>query len=225
MAEQNKLDIKLELIRDKSTGNLAILAHFDSKATNIFLDLDKNEYIWIPTLEEKDLLNDAFNFFSSRYKLKEVETKETEINTSLPEKIPPEESLYEKISKDYTKSEKKTEELSFFEKKEKENEEPAIFEATDEKNLSEKADAENKKEGLMCVKVDVKSGEPDKERLTEQKKYEEELIVEADGESVEAALKKPTRNEYGDSNLVQGDEQTIIDKILSKKKKTIWPRK
>ena len=225
MAEQNKLDIRLELIRDKSTGDLAILAHFDSKATNVFLDLDKNEYLWMPTLEEKNLLNDAFNFFSSRYKLKEVETKETEIKASLPEKIPSEESLYEKIPQDYTKSEEKTEELSFFEKKEKENEKPAIFEATEEKVLSEKTDNEHKKEELMYVKVDIKSGEPEKERQTEQKKYEEEIIVEAEGEAVEAALKKHTRNEYEDSNLVQGDEQTIIDKILSQKKKARWPRK
>jgi len=108
MTEQNKPDIRLELIRDKSTGNLAILAHFDSKAKNVFLDLDKNEYFWIPTVEEKDLLNDTFNFFSSRHKLKEVENKETEIKASLPEKIPPEESLYEKIPQDYTKSEEKT---------------------------------------------------------------------------------------------------------------------
>ena len=225
MTEQNKLDIKLELIRDKSTGDLAILAHFDSKATNVFLDLDKNEYIWIPTLEEKNLLNDAFNFFSSRYKLKEVETKETEIMASLPEKIPSEESLCEKIPQDYTKSEEKTEELSFFEKKEKENEESAIFEATEEKILSEKTDNEHKKEEPMDVKVDIKSGEPEKERQTEEKKYEEEIIVEAEGEAVEAALKKHTRNEYEDSNLVQGDEQTIIDKILNQKKKTRWPRK
>ena len=77
----------------------------------------------------------------------------------------------------------------------------------------------------MYVKVDIKSGEPEKERQTEQKKYEEEIIVEAEGEAVEAALKKHTRNEYEDSNLVQGDEQTIIDKILSQKKKTRWPRK
>lgn len=223
MTEQNKLDIRLELIRDKSTGNLAILAHFDSKATNVFLDLDKNEYIWIPTIEEKNLLNDAFNFFSSRYKLKEVETKETEIKASLPEKIPSEESLYEKIPQDYTKSEEKTEELSFFEKKE--NEEPAIFEATEEKILSEKTDNEHKKKEPMDVKVDIKSGEPEKETQTEQKKYEEEIIVETEDGVVEAALNKHTRNEYEDSNFVQGDEQTIIDKILSKKKKTRWPRK
>ena len=61
MPKDNKISIKLEVCRDKTSKKLIITAHFDSKADNIFID--KDSYAWMPTIEERDLLNDAFAFF------------------------------------------------------------------------------------------------------------------------------------------------------------------
>jgi len=63
MPKDNKISIKLEVGRDTSSKKLIITAHFDSKADNIFID--KDSYAWMPTIEERDLLNDAFAFFPS----------------------------------------------------------------------------------------------------------------------------------------------------------------
>ena len=223
MAKQDKVNIRLELIKDKSYGNFTIVAHFDSKAPNVLVD--KNEYIWMPTLEEKELLNDAFDFLSTKPTLKQAVAKETNTKLSLPEKIPSEEPLYEKIPQKYTKPEEKPEELPTLEKEEEE-EEPNIFEATEKKTTSGYKDAEQNREEPMDAKADITSGESEEKIYAEEKKDEDEgIIVEADAETIEAALKKHAVKDDEDSNLVEADEQTIIDKVLSQKKKGKWSRK
>jgi len=58
MINNNEINIRLELLKDKNTGKLSIAIRFDTKAPNV--SFEKNEYIWMPTLAEKDLINDAF---------------------------------------------------------------------------------------------------------------------------------------------------------------------
>jgi hypothetical protein len=53
MAKENNVNIELEVCRDANSGKLTIMAHFDMKASNVFID--GNECIWMPTIEEKDL--------------------------------------------------------------------------------------------------------------------------------------------------------------------------
>jgi len=48
------------------------------------------------------------------------------------------------------------------------------------------------------------------------------MVVEADQDAIEAALKKHTKE---DETLVEADEQTIIDKVLSQKKKGRWSKR
>ena len=48
------------------------------------------------------------------------------------------------------------------------------------------------------------------------------LIVEADAEAIDEAIKKHSKD---DDAIVEADEQTIIDKVLSQKKKGRWSRK
>jgi hypothetical protein len=224
MIKQNKINIRLELIRDKLSGDFAIVAHFDSKASNVLID--KNEYTWMPTIEEKDLINDAFNFLSIKSELKKAEPKESEIKEPISKKTLVEEPfsedpLPETIPPKESKPEEKPEELPPIEK-----EEPAIFEVTDENVPSEELDTEPEKEEPIDVKLDIKPDESEEEKQTEEKKDEDEgIIVEADAEAIEAALKKHTGKDDEDKTIVEADEQTIVDKVLSQKKKGKWSRK
>jgi hypothetical protein len=238
MTKENKVSIKLEVVRDKSSGDLTIVAHFDSKAPNV--RVDKNEYIWMPTVDERDLINEAFNFLPTKTTSAPSKPKETKIEEPLPEKIPAEEPLPEKIPaeeplpetippKEPTPEIEKPEELPPLEK-----EEPAIFEVADEAIPSDDLEKEPKKEEPkkeepMDAKVDVKPGEPaaEEEKSEEKKEGDEEegIIVEADAAAIEAALKKHTGKDDKDTTLVEADEQTIVDKVLSQKKKGRWSRK
>ena len=63
MTKDNSIFIKIEITRDKKTGKLNIITHFDKNAPNFYED--KNGFYWIPTEEEKDLLNDSFDLMPS----------------------------------------------------------------------------------------------------------------------------------------------------------------
>jgi len=62
MAEN--VNIKLEVGRDPKTGKLGILARFDPNAPNF--TKDENSFIWYPTAEERELLNEAINLISKK---------------------------------------------------------------------------------------------------------------------------------------------------------------
>jgi hypothetical protein len=220
MIKQNKVNIKLEIIKDKSSGDLAIVAYFDSKAPNV--TIDKNEYVWMPTIEEKDLIIDVFNYFSTKSILKQEEPKKTTTNEPFPKKIPEAEPIPEKIPSKDTKSEEKPEQLPPLEKEE----EPTVFEITDDKITSDDLDTKPEKKETMDAKVNVKPSEPEEQKQTEEKKDDEEgIIVEADAATIEEALKKYTDKDNQDETIVEADEQTIIDKVLSQKKKGKWSKK
>jgi hypothetical protein len=61
MDEIEKIYIKLELCKDKSSG-LAIITHFNPKAPNFQIEGDN--YSWMPTDKERNLLNEAFQLIS-----------------------------------------------------------------------------------------------------------------------------------------------------------------
>jgi len=58
----------------------------------------------------------------------------------------------------------------------------------------------------------------------EKKDKDEALLVEADGDAIERAIKKHT-DEDKDDSMVEVDEQMIIEKVLSQKKKGKWAKK
>ena len=51
--------IKLEIIRNPKTGKVGISTHFDPYAPNF--TKDKNGFTWQPTIEERELLNEAID--------------------------------------------------------------------------------------------------------------------------------------------------------------------
>jgi len=62
MIESSKVNIKLELSRNRSNGKLSLTVRFDTNAPNI--QADKDSFVWFPTREETDLINEAFGIFS-----------------------------------------------------------------------------------------------------------------------------------------------------------------
>ena len=61
-----------------------------------------------------------------------------------------------------------------------------------------------------------------KDLKTLEEEKDKAIIVEADADAIDAALKKRTKK---DESLIEADEQTIIDKVLSQKKKGRWSSK
>lgn len=205
MTKDNKINIKLEVCRDKNSGKLMLMAHFDSNAPNVFID--KDSYVWMPTLEEHNLINDAFEFLPTNGPTGSL-GKNT---TSSPEKT--------------IEKEEKSDELPPIEKAE----EPTVFEITEEETKFEEVKNEidekiNEKEPIP--ELEKKPEEPAKEETSneDKKDKDEGIIVEADQDAIERALKKHSDNDKDDS-IVEVDEQMIIEKVLSQKKKGRWAKK
>lgn len=256
MSKNEKIYIKLEVCKD-SSGKLKIMAHFNNDAPNIIIT--KDEYTWIPSIEEKDLLNDAFGYFLLNQKTikenithvspepkeqkpilefkKEQDIKTTEKNEPIAEVNPPiEQEPFEEKPVEEKKSDDRIEQINKrqISKDESEDiilektsdEKPNVFEiAVDEKLAMEEIE-ELKLRGEMDAKVEIKkekineTEEPD--GVTKSKKEKDEkLLREADNDAIEKALKKHV-DIGSDDSMKEVDEQTIIDRVLSQKKKGKW---
>jgi len=180
MAKDDKIHIKLEICRDEGSNKLMITTHFDTNAPNFFKD--DNGYFWMPTIEEKNLLNEAFELMPAN----SMTPFPVESIPKPPEKqeIPPPE-----------KEEAPLEKMPSLEK----TSESDVFKVTEEEAETESSTAEKKEE-------------------------EKGFLVKADDEAIEAAIKKHVPAE-DDKSIVEADEQTIIEKVLSQKKKGRWSSK
>ena len=265
MPEDNKVNIKIELGRDNS-GKLRLIAHFNSKAPNVFID--KNEYIWMPTIEEKDLINDAFGFIPSNTSISNEKPDLTEIEHEIKEEIASEpEPIIEtkpEIEKEIppepdpvVEEEPELKADTFDEKEielepEKEIEEPEIKTELEEPVDDEPSVFEKIKEDLiinkpeeepddlkiedieepkneMEPKIEIKEEKQEvapQDKKDEEKELEKGLIVEADEEAIQEALKKHDKfNDEKDNSMREVDEKTIIDRVLKQKKKGKWTKK
>ena len=202
MTKNDNIHIKLEICKDENSNELKIMTHFNSNAPNFFRD--ENSFLWEPTIEEKDFINEAFDLMpagrmpTSPPKEISPEPPTPEIPET-PEVPPPEEKVVEKPRILHSPFGKKNEEertptpdLPSLE--EKTQNEPPAFESTEEETKTE----------------DV---EPDKKG--------EDVFVEADDVAIDEALKK---HEEDDNSMVEADESTIIEKVLSQKKKGRWSK-
>ena len=156
MADGKNVNIKLEIYRDK--GKLSLLVRFDNEADNFIVE--KDNYSWLPTIEEIELINEAFGVFSK---------DETKSTAASPEKI---------IEKHLEKP-------------------------IEDKGQDKEEDAEENK----IIKI------------------QEEKIAETDNGQIENTIKKHEREDREkDELLKEADEHTIIDKVLSQKKKGRWKK-
>jgi hypothetical protein len=235
MTKDNKINIKIEVCRDNNSGKLQIMAHFDGKAPNV--TIDKNDYSWWPTVEERDLINEAFGLLPSTSNTTSfptpTETRKEEAITEpvIEEEKPSSEPIIEEEIKPSPEpetiiKEEESEELPPIEK----TEEESIFGVADketkpmdyEEKIEEIEEEIKKEKEDLDAKVDIKStDEIDTESAKIEKEEDEGIIVEADSEAIEAALEKHSDK---DDSIVEADEQTIIDKVLSQKKKGKWRR-
>jgi hypothetical protein len=212
MTEVNNINIKLEVFKDKSSGKLSIMAHFDSNAPNVFEENDG--VFWMPTIEENDLLNEAFQFIPL-----EGGSAPTVEPSPEPEKIeeeqPPEPVIQEEVEPTpEIKEEPKPADLPPLEEPKK----PDLFEVTEENIKKDDLEKDIERQTDEQPPEEPKSDEQE----TEKKEGDEGIIVEADSDAIEEALKKHTDK---DEAMVEADEQTIIDKVLSQKKKGKWSKK
>ena len=254
MTKDAKVSIKLEVCRDKASGKLSITAHFNSNDPNIIKD--KDGYCWMPTVEEKDLLNEAFELFpvdggyvtpmksasKDEDKKEDMSMPEPMVEEELkpePEPLQPEEDVKEPadlppletpnesdvfdVTDDHIKNDdfekiidKRIDEVSS-EKDDKKVEELIIEEPKPEEPMID----EPKPDEPMIEEPKPEEQKPD-EPEGDKKEYGEDMVVEADQDAIEAALKKHTKE---DETLVEADEQTIIDKVLSQKKKGKWSKR
>lgn len=223
MSKDEKINFKLEVFKDKNSGKLSIMAHFDKSAPNIYKD--KENFLWAPTVEEKDFLYEAFKMIpegsptppSKDYDSKSEETKETD-DTSEQEK--PEEVEYSSETQ-LPEKDTKTTEKTTEDKLEKSSEESVSSKDTKSEDTNDTSDTKKEKtnsevDNAMLEELD------DDELKTPEDEQDKALIVEADSDAIDEALKKHTKN---DDSIVEADEQTIIDKVLSQKKKGRWSRK
>jgi len=195
MAKNDNINIKIEVCKEKNSGKLSIRAHFDSNAPNIAMD--KDGYIWIPTFEEKEFINEAFelipndNFVSNKQKMQKTQEDFNDKSFSQTPKI------------------------------DKQKDQP-VFRQTDD-DVNEKHFEKN----VFEKKVNIYNKKYEKEKETpfpyekENQNNEERVMVEADDAAIEAALKR----RINDKAFVEVDEQTIIDKVLSQKRKGKWNNK
>jgi len=252
MSNDKNVHIKLELSKDKNSGKINLIARFNNKAPNILFE--NNEYFWIPTIEEKDLLNEAFelvpslkgssfeNISEPKEELIEPKVEENEIKQEPPIKTSYETPLEEepiKTSYNPSSEESVLEKPVYEEPKEK----SSIFKITREDKID---DPDNNINDLNEPKVEIKT-ESDNTGIFGNKKIDtdddlkknetddniekntsdEAIIVEADNDAIQAALKKRNDDDFDDDDktLVEADEKTIIDKVLKQKKKGKWSKK
>ncbi|KYK30302.1 MAG: hypothetical protein AYK22_04150 [Thermoplasmatales archaeon SG8-52-3] len=200
MSKENKINLKLEVFKDKSSGKLSLMAHFDKSAPNIYKE--KDNFLWAPTVEEKDFLFEAFNMIPEGSPAIPTKENKTDSEEQIDNKERPEDKNTEKESNtNKIPTEEKSEELS---------------------SISETSDDYTKDE----TQNDIDDSLLEELNKDELKNLDDEkdngLIVEADGDAIDEAIKKHAKD---DESIVEADEQTIIDKVLSQKKKGRWSRK
>lgn len=61
MTDDDDIHIKVELTKNKNSGNLSLATILDIDAPNFYKDGE--DYIWIPTKEERKFMNEAFKIF------------------------------------------------------------------------------------------------------------------------------------------------------------------
>ena len=72
MSADDEIYIKLEISRDKTTGELAIIIRLKESSPNTFIENTNVE--WFPTIMEKNLINDTFDLFYNTKNMSKTST-------------------------------------------------------------------------------------------------------------------------------------------------------
>lgn len=63
MRKNDNVFVKLQIEKDRNSGELALNVHFDADTPNFYTD--KNVISWFPTIEEMNFVNEAFEMISN----------------------------------------------------------------------------------------------------------------------------------------------------------------
>lgn len=204
MTKDDKINIKIEVLKDRNSGKLSILAHFNLNAPNV--KKDKEDFIWIPTFEEKNLINDSFQLIPIDSSLNQIKTLTQNIEDT--KKI---------IHPFQTATEYKQ---KIYENNSEINKEQSIFNIIKKEIKNENIVRDN---SSYYENINQKSIEKKPRYLEINDKFEvEKKIVDNDSYIIEKALQK---NVIKDNSILEEDEQTIIDRILNQKKKEKWSKR
>ena len=214
MVKEDNIHIRIELRKDEISGKLKLMTYFDHNAPNF--SKDEEGYFWCPTIEERDFFKKAFEFIPNKDQImghplekreervvapRPVETKpQVNVEYRRPERreVMPEPQT--PVVKEYKKP---WEKLSPFEKKDwKKSTALPPLEKTQREAVFEVTEEESKPKDID--------------------EADERIIVKADDAAIERALKKNVDDD--DKTIKEVDEQTIIEKVLSQKKKGKWSK-
>jgi len=191
LAKENNIHIRIEICKDETSGELKLMTYFDTSAPNFWKD--EEGYFWNPTIEERDFLNEAFEFMPSQNQVlgSPMERREEKFAAPKPQVT---------VTKEFKKSWEK----------------PPSLEKKDLKKPVDKPVME--KEAVFEVTEESTQEEP---KSINMKEEDDGTITKADDAAIERALKKEVDE---DKTIKEVDEQTIIEKVLSQKKKGKWSK-
>ena len=245
MAKDPNIYLKLEVSRDRNSGNLNIIVHFDLNVPNVFND--EKGYFWIPTEEEKDLISDSFELMPSAKTKPSLEKMEIQ-STPRPE-TKQEPGIQQKTEFTKPSQPAPTPEIKQEPEVQQEPEPITPHESVPTPEIKQEPEPEPKKQMTPLLSQEPKPQfEPEKkepplpqlekpqdetvfgitepaipnkaekrEENKEETKVDEKMIVKANPNAIEKALKKYTAEK--DETMIEADEKTKIDKVLKQKKK------
>ena len=221
MAKDPNIYLKLEVSRDRNSGNLNIIVHFDLNAHNV--SNDEKGYFWIPTEEEKDLISDSFELMPSAKTKPSLEKMEIQ-STPRPE-TKQEPGIQQKT--EFTKPSQPAPTPEIKQKPEPEpkkqttpplSQEPKPqFEPEKKKSTLPPLEKPQDETVFGITEPAIPNEAEKREENKEETKVDEEMIVKANPDAIEKALKKYTAEK--DESMIEADEKTIIEKVLKQKKK------
>lgn len=217
LAKEDNIHIKIELCKDKTSGELKLMTYFDPNAPNFCKDEDG--YFWCPTIEERNFLNESFEFIPNKDQTAghPLEKREERVIAPRPVETKPQ------VNVEYRRPETKLERRAVMPEPQtpisKEYKRPWEKSSPFEKKDWKKSTDLPPLEKMQRETVFEVTGEESKPKDIDE--INEGIIARADDAAIERALKK---NVDDDKTIKEVDEQTIIEKVLSQKKKGKWSK-
>ncbi len=216
MAKEDNIHIRIELCKDEITGKFNLMTYFDPSAPNFCKD--EEGYIWYPTTEERAFLNEAFEFIPNKNQIPSNPLEKREENFVAPRPV----ETKPQVNVEYRQPEIKPQErreaipepqAPVVKEHKKPWEKYSPFEKKDWKKSSNLPPLEKPQREAVFEVTEEESKPRDIDEV------EEGIIAKADDAAIERALEKDD-----DKTIKEVDEQTIIEKVLSQKKKGKWSK-
>lgn len=194
------------------------MTYFDPNAPNFCKD--EEGYFWCPTLEERDFLNEAFEVIPNKDQIASYPLEKREEKVVVPRPVETKPQVDVEHRRPEIKPQERREvmpepQTPVVREYKKQWEESSPFEKKDWKNSADQPPLEKKDKEAVFEVTEEESKPKDIDEINEG------IIAKADDAAIERALKK---NVDDDKTIKEVDEQTIIEKVLSQKKKGKWSR-